>query len=123
MKNDILLKKKTFFKFKNLCSFNKHILKFGFFGFKIKITLTILQTQEEFFRLFVLKNLKLLTSKKIKVFFFKNCFYSKTKLPSESRMGKGKGEIFDLFSYYKKGFILFELSETSFIVAFKLKKK
>lgn len=106
-----LISKKMHFKFKNSFMCQKHLLKVGFFGFKIVKTVCISKNQEDYVRLFILKTLKLLTSKKIKICFYSNSFYSKTKLSAESRMGKGKGEIFEYFGYYKKGFILFELTE------------
>nr|YP_010620144.1 Ribosomal protein L16 [Herposiphonia versicolor]WAX04180.1 Ribosomal protein L16 [Herposiphonia versicolor] len=117
-----LIQKKTHFNFQNFFSFNKHILKFGKFGFKIKFTLCVSKNKFLIFKLFLLKNLKLLNNNKIKIFILQNFYFTKTKLPLESRMGKGKGEIVNLFGYYKKGFILFELTGISFFTALKLKK-
>ena len=119
----MLYQKKSHFNFKNFFSYNKHILKFGIFGFKIIQTCCVLKNQESIFRLLLLKYLKIINSKKSKIFFFSNSYFTQTKLPLESRMGKGKGEIVDLFGYYRKGFILFELTEISLTNVLKLKKK
>jgi len=113
--------KKIHFKFKNSSTFQKHLLKFGTIGFKVVKSTTIFHNQEEFLNLFLLKNLKIFTTKKIKIFNSFASFYSKTKLPLESRMGKGKGEIFNSFGYYKRGYILLEFINLSFTIALKLK--
>nr|YP_010620190.1 Ribosomal protein L16 [Dipterosiphonia australica]WAX04226.1 Ribosomal protein L16 [Dipterosiphonia australica] len=120
MQNKKINTKKLHFKFKYANTFNKHILKFGKFGFKINKTICLDSTKEEFLQLFILKNLKNISLKKTKIFFSFACFYTKTKLPLESRMGKGKGEIINLFGYYKKGFILMELLQISSFNIYKL---
>nr|YP_010620029.1 Ribosomal protein L16 [Symphyocladia marchantioides]WAX04042.1 Ribosomal protein L16 [Symphyocladia marchantioides] len=122
MKKKINSFKKYHFKFKRLLSFQKHILKFGVLGFKIQRTCCITDVQEGLLKLFILKNLKIISSIKTKIFFTSKCFYSATKLPLESRMGKGKGEICHFFGYYKKGFILFELKAFSLVNALRLQK-
>nr|YP_010620121.1 Ribosomal protein L16 [Melanothamnus gigas]WAX04157.1 Ribosomal protein L16 [Melanothamnus gigas] len=115
-----ILQKKQHFQFKHLFSYKKHILKHGNCAFKLNYTYCFTFKQEEFLKLFILKNLKQITVKKIKIFFNSHCFNSQTKLPLESRMGKGKGEIMNLFGNYKKGFILFELCEISILQARRL---
>nr|YP_010620236.1 Ribosomal protein L16 [Deltalsia parasitica]WAX04272.1 Ribosomal protein L16 [Deltalsia parasitica] len=117
-KNNIL--KKSHFKFKRSLSFTKHILKFGTVGLKLKQTCFITDSQENLLKFLLFKNLKRISLTKVKVFFNSKCSYSATKLPLESRMGKGKGEICYSFGYYKKGFILFELTSFSLINAIKL---
>nr|YP_010620006.1 Ribosomal protein L16 [Symphyocladiella dendroidea]WAX04019.1 Ribosomal protein L16 [Symphyocladiella dendroidea] len=122
MKKNINIHKKYHFKFKRLLSFKKHVLKFGTLGFKIRQTCCITDVQENLLKLIILKKLKSISLTKTKIFFNSKCFYSITKLPLESRMGKGKGEICHFFGYYKKGFILFELKKISLINAIKLQK-
>nr|YP_011017752.1 ribosomal protein L16 [Polysiphonia morrowii]WQF69598.1 ribosomal protein L16 [Polysiphonia morrowii] len=114
-------RKKHHFKFKNKLTWTKHTLKYGSLGFKIIKCICIIDKQEEFLKLLIIKTLKKITNSKGKILFYSNQFYNKTKLPLESRMGKGKGEIICSFSYYKTGFILFELKGFDLIDALKLK--
>nr|YP_010619960.1 Ribosomal protein L16 [Xiphosiphonia pinnulata]WAX03973.1 Ribosomal protein L16 [Xiphosiphonia pinnulata] len=122
MKNNNI-QKKNHFKFKRLLTFKKHILKIGAIGFKINQTCCINDSQESLLKLIILKTIKKISLIKVKIFFNSKCFYSATKLPLESRMGKGKGEICHSFGYYKKGFILFELKTFSITKAIKLQKQ
>nr|YP_010620052.1 Ribosomal protein L16 [Rhodomelopsis africana]WAX04065.1 Ribosomal protein L16 [Rhodomelopsis africana] len=123
MKKTIFSRKKYHFKFKNTLSFKKHILKFGNMGFKIKNATCLKESQEVLLKLKILKILKKIKLTKTKIFFALNSFYSATKLPLESGMGKGKGEIHYFFGYYKKGFILFELKTIPLIKAMELQKQ
>nr|YP_010620075.1 Ribosomal protein L16 [Pterosiphonia complanata]WAX04088.1 Ribosomal protein L16 [Pterosiphonia complanata] len=123
MKKSITLRKKYHFKFKNSLNFKKHLLKWGTLGFKLKKTVCISEMQEMSIKLILIKYLKKITLKKFKLFFNSKCFYSATKLPLESRMGKGKGEICHFFGYYKKGYILFELKNISLFQALKLQNQ
>nr|YP_009325878.1 ribosomal protein L16 [Choreocolax polysiphoniae]APC24870.1 ribosomal protein L16 [Choreocolax polysiphoniae] len=116
-------KKKYFFKYKNLFKYKKHLLKFNSIGFKIIFSKIILKKEEEYLKLYIIKIFKSEFKKKIKIWFFFNCYYNLTKLPIESRMGKGKGEIIDTFGFYKKGFILFEINNIFIYEALNLKKK
>nr|YP_010620259.1 Ribosomal protein L16 [Amplisiphonia pacifica]WAX04295.1 Ribosomal protein L16 [Amplisiphonia pacifica] len=120
MKKNANIQKKNHFRFKRSWNFKKHILKFGSFGFKLTQTYCITDLQENLLKLIILKHLKKISVLKTKVFFNFKCFYSATKLPLESRMGKGKGEICHFFGYYKKGFVLFELKTFSLINAINL---
>nr|YP_010620213.1 Ribosomal protein L16 [Dictyomenia sonderi]WAX04249.1 Ribosomal protein L16 [Dictyomenia sonderi] len=121
MEKNKIKRKKYHFKFKRSLNSTKHILRWGTIGFKIGQTTCISDSQENFLKLLILKDLKQFSISKPKVFFYSKCFYSATKLPLESRMGKGKGEICHFFGYYEKGFILFELKKISFSEAIKLK--
>lgn len=115
--------KKHHFKFKNKFKYSKHILKYGTIGFKIIQKKKLSNKQEEFLKLIILKILKKITQKKVKIIFFSNYFYNQTKLPLESRMGKGKGEICYSFSCYHIGYILFELKGLKIIEAINLKNQ
>lgn len=115
--------KKHHFKFRNKFSYSKHITKFSNLGFKVIQTKIISNKQEDFLKLLIIKILKKASHKKIKVLFYSNCFYNQTKLPLESRMGKGKGEICYSFGYYKVGYILFELKGSKVSEAINLKKQ
>nr|YP_009325901.1 ribosomal protein L16 [Vertebrata lanosa]APC24942.1 ribosomal protein L16 [Vertebrata lanosa] len=109
----IHFKKKHHFKFKKKLDFSKHILKFGSFGFKIKKAVCINYKQKTFIKFFILKIVKKIINNKIKIFFYSKCNYNQTKLPLESSMGKGKGEISNSFGYYKAGFLFFEIKNIS----------
>lgn len=115
--------KKHHFKFKKNLSHSKHILKNGTIGFKITKDKKISNKQEEFLRLLIIKSLRSIVHRKGKVFFYCNSFFNQTKLPLESRMGKGKGEILYSFSYYKVGYVLFELKGFECSEAIILKNK
>lgn len=115
------LRKKYHFKFKRKRSLKRHILKSSLIGFKLKNTSCIQENQQNFIKLLVLKQFRKNFVKKSKIFFYFNCNYNKTKLPLESRMGKGKGEISTQFGYYKSGFVLFELKNFSLNNAINLK--
>nr|QUJ09423.1 ribosomal protein L16 [Neorhodomela munita] len=117
------IKKKHHFKLKFFFKFKKHLLKFNSFGFKVISSKKVLNKQEIYLKLYIIKALKVMSKNKIKIWFFSNCFYNLTKLPLESRMGKGKGEIIDTFGFYKKGFILFEMKGISLTDAINLKNK
>lgn len=100
--------------------FTKHLNRFGEFGFKIILFKRISKKKEDFLKFLILKKTKEFSSKKIKLWFFSNCYFNLTQLPLESGMGKGKGEVKDLFAFYKKGFILFEMKGISFFDSIKL---
>lgn len=114
-------RKKHHFKFKSKLAWAKHTLKSGSLGFKVIKSVCVIDKQEDFLKLLIAKTLKKITNDKGKILFYSNQFYNKTQLPLESRMGKGKGEIICSFSYYKAGFILFELKGFNLIDALKLK--
>nr|YP_010619983.1 Ribosomal protein L16 [Tayloriella tenebrosa]WAX03996.1 Ribosomal protein L16 [Tayloriella tenebrosa] len=123
MKKNMNSRRKHHFKFYRSINFKKHILKFGTIGFKLEKTCCINDFQGNFLKFIILKNLKKISLTKTKFFLNLNYFYSATKLPLESRMGKGKGEICHFFGYYKKGFILFEIKAIKLIEAIKLQKQ
>nr|QVQ56632.1 ribosomal protein L16 [Erythrocystis saccata] len=110
----MLLLKKHHFKFKQKIIFNKHILKNGPIGLKLKYSICIDEKTSNLIKFLILKKIKNLTSKKFIVFFYFKNNFNKTKLPLESRMGKGKGEISGAFSYYKSGSLFLEFKNLSF---------
>ena len=108
-------KKKTFNRIpSNLCNKN-YILRFGYYGIKScgfgKLTI------EKSFYLhnFLEKHLKLLILfKKVRVWNRVSTNLTLTTLSSESRMGKGKGNIITQFTYIKPGQVLFEVEKINF---------
>lgn len=59
--------KKHYIKYKYNLKFKKHLLKFGFVGFKIILFRRITKKKEEYLKLIILKKLKELTKRKLKV--------------------------------------------------------
>lgn len=106
-------KKKTHFKFKQKVSCKKHISSLGFYGFKLKNSVCIDSKYFDLLKFLILKKIKKNQNTKIKLLFCSKYNYNKTKLPMESRMGKGKGEIQSSFGYYKSGFLLFKLRNSN----------
>lgn len=101
-------KQKNHFVFKKKRALKKHIFKFSLTSFKLKHSICITEKQENLLKFFILKKVKKLSNKKIKLFFYFRKQFSYTKLPLESGMGKGKGEIVSFFGFYKSGFLLIE---------------
>ena len=114
--------KKHHLKYKFNLKLKKHLLRFGTFGFKFVSFSRISKKKEDYLKLLLLKKLKIISNKKIKIWFFSNCFFNLTKLPPDSRMGKGKGEILEMYNFYKKGFVLIEIKGISLFESFKLLK-
>nr|WAX04111.1 Ribosomal protein L16 [Polysiphonia sp.] len=104
---------KLHFVFFDSLTYKNHLLKNNLIGLKVRLTTCIKKKQEVFLKLLILKLLKKISLKKVKVFFNFHCFYTQTKLPLESRMGKGKGEIITLFGFYQKGYILMNFKNLS----------
>jgi len=104
--------KKTHNKYKNQINHSKHLIKFGSFGFKSKSFFRL--TKQKHILLFnlILKKIKLLTnnSKQIKIWNRLVFNQNLTKLPLESRMGKGKGAIYENASFLLPGSIIFEFT-------------
>lgn len=107
---------------KHHLKYKKHLLKFAFIGFKVLLFHCLSKKKEDFLKLLILKKLKDASKQKIKFWFFSNCFFNLTQLPSDSRMGKGKGEVRESFGFYKKGFILVEIKGISIFNSIKLLK-
>lgn len=114
--------KKHYIKYKFNLKFKKHLLKFGFIGFKVIVFHRISKKKEEYLKLLILKKLKEISKQKIKIWFFSLCFFNLTRLPPDSRMGKGKGEVWETYSFYKKGFVLFEIKGISVFESIELLK-
>ena len=114
--------KKHHLKYNTNLKFQKHLLKFGFIGYKVILFHRISKKKEDYLKLLILKKLKLISKRKIKLWFFSNCFFNLTQLPPDSRMGKGKGEVNETYSFYKKGFLLFEVKGISIFDSLKLLK-
>ena len=117
----MLIAKKHHFKFKKKLSFNKHLLKYGSLGLKLKYTVCIDAKKENLIKFLILKKLKKISKTKISILFYYKQNWNKTKLPLESRMGKGKGEICNSFSYYKSGSLFLEFKNLCLNDAFFLK--
>jgi ribosomal protein L16/L10AE len=117
----MLVVKKHHFKFKNKLVFNKHLLKFGSLGLKLKYSICIDNKENNLIKFLILKKIKKISNKKISIFFHYKQNFNKTKLPLESRMGKGKGEIFNSFGYYKSGSLFLEFRNFDLNDAFLLK--
>ena len=107
-----MLMKKTHNKYKRIINSSKHLLKFGSLGLKNQSFLHL--SKQKYFLLYnlILKNLKKLTLKNKKFKIWSPITFNKnlTKLPLESRMGKGKGSICDSSSFLKPNTILFEFT-------------
>lgn len=104
--------------------YSKHLIKTtGKIGFKITCFKKVTEKQQTSLKLIILKNLKELLKKKTKVWFFWQVNQVKTKLPLETRMGKGKGHIVENFGFFKPGSLLFEVSEIDFEDALILKNR
>lgn len=120
---------KNFIKYKNINQYKKnHLLKFGKFGIKSKNFSLILQKQLDSFYFIILKKFREIEpKKKIKIW---NCLLlnlNLTKLSPESRMGKGKGQIYSSAIFLKPGTIIFEFDNIDYYkminVFFYLQKK
>lgn len=89
------------------------MLKFGSFGFKINCYKRYNFSNYVQVQLIVLKKLKQLNNnKKIKSWSNLNFNMYLTKLTTESRMGKGKGNIYERAIFFKPGDILYEFDKT-----------
>lgn len=97
---------------KKSCTQKNHVLQFGVIGIK---NLTNLQLTEDQIKAFewVLKKILKSQKKKIKLWVKFNLNINLTKLSLESRMGKGKGNIYTTAQFVKAGTIFFEFSETN----------
>ena len=112
--------RKHYLKYPKKRRFHKHTVRLGTVGFKVCRPKRISHQKQSLLKLIVLKKTKELIGRKLKIWFFSNCTFNLTKLPLESRMGKGKGEVKNTFAFYRPGYILFELQGVSVLEAKKL---
>jgi large subunit ribosomal protein L16 len=101
---------------KNIVNFKGHILKYGFFGIKTTTGGRLTETKVNILLRLLNKYLKTISKKTNSIKFWNLIFMNSTltSLSPESRMGKGKGEIYTKFCYIKPGQTLFEFSGISF---------
>lgn len=115
MKSNRLPTKKVHFSFSNNKQSSKnHLSRRKSFAFKTNCYKKLTKQQQ--------LDLYLLIKKQVlKTWFFFNFVNTLTKLPSESRMGKGKGAITGHFGFFKPGIVLFEIYGIDESFAFKIK--
>ena len=105
---------KKFHKFysKKSCTQKNHVLQDGTIGLKILSSTRLTESQIKGFE-WIFK--KITKTQKIKVKFWSkpNLTKTLTKLNLESRMGKGKGNIYTTAQFLKAGTIFFEFSDTN----------
>lgn len=93
-----------------------HLLKFGTYGFKLTENLWL--TKNQFKTLDRLLHLKIKTLegsiKSCKVWSLITFNKTLTKLPLESRMGKGKGSVITEIVWLKKGSVIYEFENIKF---------
>ena len=94
---------------------NISFIKFGKFGIKILSFGNLTENQFNSINRSLANHLKksIGDKKKVKVWSLVLLNSSVTKLSSESRMGKGKGNVYNKAVFLKPGTILFEFSEIS----------
>lgn len=111
---NLIKTKKVHNKFKIKLKFKNHLLKFGKFAFKVNSNKLIKLKQLEIYKFILLQKLKKLESNtKSKVWLLPYLNLNLTKLPLESRMGKGKGSFYDNGVFFQSGTILFEFDNVS----------
>lgn len=99
--------------YKKQIKISNHLLKNGFFGFKVNHFFQISDNQQIRLLTYLIQKIKLTTKRKIKIW---NGIYlnqNLTKLNSESRMGKGKGVFLKKACFLTPGNILFEIDKLS----------
>nr|YP_011017585.1 ribosomal protein L16 [Bostrychia moritziana]WQF69385.1 ribosomal protein L16 [Bostrychia moritziana] len=120
MKLNHLSTKKVHFSFSNNKQSSKnHLSRKKSFAFKINCYKKLTKQQQLDLHFFIKK--QLLKKQLLKSCFFFNFVNTVTKLPSESRMGKGKGVITEHFGFFKPGVVLFEIYGIDESFAFKIK--
>lgn len=103
--------KKTFIKFHQF-SYKNSVLRFGYYGIKSSEFKGLRKNQVLHLEYFLKKQLRLIVpSKKVRIWNNIVTNLTVTKLSSESRMGKGKGKVYDYFTYIKPGQVLFEIEK------------
>lgn len=93
-----------------------HLLRFGSYGIKATSFSRISKDQLELIEWTLLKKLKttITVKKTVKIWNLVNLNLNLTKLSLESRMGKGKGNIYTKAAFIKPGTMLFEFDKISF---------
>nr|YP_008994207.1 ribosomal protein L16 [Rhodymenia pseudopalmata]AGO19259.1 ribosomal protein L16 [Rhodymenia pseudopalmata] len=107
--------KKTHNKYSNKISQPNHLLRFGRFGIKTTNFGRITRNQINSIERDLICKLRVLTNSKNTKFW--NCIIlnlNLTKLSLESRMGKGKGNIYTKAIFLKPGTVIFEFDKISF---------
>nr|YP_011017729.1 ribosomal protein L16 [Heterosiphonia pulchra]WQF69552.1 ribosomal protein L16 [Heterosiphonia pulchra] len=100
---------KTHNKYKNQLNYTNHLIKFGSLGLKSKSYFLLSKSKYILLYDLVLKKIKqIVPNQKVKIWKLIVFNKSLTKLPLESRMGKGKGSIYETANFIKPGIILFE---------------
>nr|AHX02496.1 ribosomal protein L16 [Schimmelmannia schousboei] len=108
------IQKKTHNKYKLKHNYTRHILKFGKYGIKINSFSFLSEKQIVAIEWALLKKIKkVLNNKTFKFWNLICCNLTLTKLSLESRMGKGKGAIYEKAIFLKRGVILFEIDKVS----------
>ncbi len=95
---------------------SNYLLKQGSYGFKLLTNLELTKNQLISVERLLVRKLKSLNtcSKECKFWSFISLNKTLTKLPLESRMGKGKGPILTEVVFLRKGFIIYEFKNLSF---------
>ena len=106
----LMILKKTHKKKLNRLSHSNHLLKTGFYGFKILSDLQLTEKQAMSLERILKVKLKKLSIQFQKTKVWVNIQLNKTltKLSLESRMGKGKGSIYTKVLFIEKGSIIYE---------------
>lgn len=108
--------KKTHKKISKNLTYSRHLLKSGYFGFKVLSDFRLTTEQYASLERFLKWNLKNLVnySKECKVWTFIQFNKTLTKLSLESRMGKGKGSVYTEVLFLKKGSIIYEFKNITY---------
>ena len=104
-----IIMKKTHTIFPKTSTNSNHLLKLGSYGFKISSSLRVTKNQLILLERLLARKLKTLSCsiKLYKSWSFIKLNKTLTKLPLESRMGKGKGSILTEVVFLKKGTIIY----------------
>jgi large subunit ribosomal protein L16 len=115
----ICIDKKIHNKYKKCLNYNSHILRFGDYGIKSCSFNSLTQLKLLTIEKLLIKSFKVICkgSNNIKMWNLIQMNSTLTRLSPESRMGKGKGNVYTTFSYIRPGQILFEFSGVSGIQA------
>lgn len=104
--------KKTHNKYKKHKKHKKHLLKLGHYGLKVRSYIRISKTQKNYLLNVTAKKMKeVLNNRKVKIWSNLCLNQNLTKLSAESRMGKGKGAIFESSTFIQPGIILLEFDQ------------
>nr|YP_009441345.1 ribosomal protein L16 [Lympha mucosa]ATN23354.1 ribosomal protein L16 [Lympha mucosa] len=109
------MNKKYHKKYKKNINYQRHILKFGFFGVKSSTAGRLTEIRIHILLRLINKKLRVISKNSNSIKFWNLIFMNSTltSLSPESRMGKGKGSIYTKSCYVKPGQILFEFSGVS----------